>query len=219
MPKLKKINLLNETILVNKIELSKAFSSNKQFGITINGNIKYLPFESHDIFIYQGQILPKTDTDSSIAKATNKHNLLGSNYQVLEKNDSILIKAGNAWQDIINYNVPHCDYNDTSGNEVTEFSDKNMEDMAWMLIDFDVTYKEIFEFLEKNVDITLLCIEDEEAYQFSGIGYFDNIATARKTFFNYSQSIIKDKLANDADYTYEYLDEDQIEAVEYFQAR
>lgn len=213
MPKLKKINLLNEVIIVDNKELSEAFSSNNEFGICLDGSIKYFPFQTQDIFIYQRKPSPKSAVDLS------KQDLLGSNYQVIQEAQRILIKAGDAWQDIINYNVSNCDYNNISGKEVTEFKNEEIEDMSWMIIDFDVTYMEMFIFLEENVEITLLCVEKDEPYQFSYMGYFADLDATRKVFYNFCQDAIKDKLANDADYTYDYLDEDQREAVSYFKAK
>ena len=213
MPNLKKINLLKELIIVDNNELSQALTSNKKFGIVVDGSIKYSPFETKDIFIYQGKFSP------ALVRVQNKQELLGPNYQIEQEKESILIKANNAWQDIINYNLPNCDYANTSDSGVNEFGDEKMEDMSWMIIDFDVTYKEMITFLEKNVEITLLCMQGDEPSQFSSIGYFDNISAAQNTFYDFCQSVIVDKLANDADYTYDYLDEDQIEAVEYFKAK
>ncbi|HIC42753.1 MAG TPA: hypothetical protein EYO73_00195 [Sulfurimonas sp.] len=91
--------------------------------------------------------------------------------------------------------------------------------MAWMLIDFDVTYKEIMDFLEESVPMTLLCIEVDEPYYFSAIGYFHDIKMTQKIFYSYAQNTIKTKLLNDPDFTYDYLDEDQVEAVDYFKAK
>ncbi|PHR56673.1 MAG: hypothetical protein COA44_07425 [Arcobacter sp.] len=199
-----KINLLKETIPVNSKQLSQAFISQKAFGISINGSIKYPPFQSQDIFIYQ-------------SSAQNKQDFLGSNYALVEEKDHFLIKAEDAWPDILTYNLDHCDYNNTTSlKEVTEFRDEKMEDMAWMIIDFDVSYKEIFAFLEEHTKITLLCKQKNEPYEFSYMAFFDDILETQKIFYEFCQGIIKGKLSNDPDYTYDYLDEDQIEAVEYF---
>ena len=211
-----KINLYKEIIITSNLELSQALSSNKEFGITLKGEIKYSPFERSDTFIYQGKNVLEPASALSIPKPQSKQNCLGKNYQIVEDDDRILIKAANAWQDVINYNVRNCDYDDTTGDGVAEFGDKEIEDMGWKITDFNVRYRALVEMLEENTDITLLCIENEEPYQFSGMGYFNDVEHARKVMFDHCQSIIKEKISNDPDFAKDELDDDQIEAAEYF---
>jgi len=215
---MKKINLFREIIIASNRELSQALGSNKEFGITIKGEIKYAPFVPSDIFIYQGKITPQPASALSIPKPRSKQDLLGKNYQVVEDDERILIKAANAWQDIINYNVRNCDYDDTSGDGIAQFGDDEMEEMGWKITDFDITYRELVEVLEEKADITLVCIEHEEPYQFSGMGYFNDIELARKVLFDFCQAAIKEKISNDPDYAKDSLDDDQLETAEYFKA-
>jgi len=207
---MKIINLLNELIIVSNNELTQALSSNKEFGITIKGEIKYAPFDPVDIFIYQGKTTLPTQAILDIQE------LLGSDYEVYKEDDRTLIKAGNAWPNIIDYNVHNCHYDNTTGDGVTQFADEEIEDMGWMIIDFDVSYAELLEMLEEKADITLVCVEPEEPHQFCGMGYFDDLEGTRKILFDFCQTIIKEKISNDADYALELLDEDQCEAIEFF---
>lgn len=209
---MKKINLFNEIIVTSNIELAQALSSNKEFGITLKGEVKYAPFDPLDIFIYQAKTSPATALNTH----TSKQELLGTDYTVVEDDDRILIKAGNAWQAVINYNVKNCHYDDTSGDGVDQFGDEEIEDMGWMIIDFDVSYKELVQMLEEKADITLIGIQSEEPYQFSGMGYFNDIETTRKILFDFCYNTIKDKIDNDTDYALDLLDEDQREAAEFF---
>lgn len=213
---MKKINLYKEIIIASNPELSQALSSNKEFGITIKGEIKYAPFEHSDIFIYQGKITPQPASALSIPKPQSKQDLLGKDYQVVEDDDRVLIKAANAWQEIINYNVRNCSYDDTTGDGVAEFGDKEIEDMGWMITDFNVSYRELVEMFEEKTDITLVCIEHEEPYQFSGMGYFNDLEDARKVMFDHCQAIIQEKMNNDPDFAKDELDDDQLEAAEFF---
>lgn len=217
MSSIKKINLVTQDICVNTQALSQAFSSNKAFGIVLDGNIKYTPFNNQDIFIYQREISSASCQKNS-TQQTNQE-LLGIQYQLKEEGDNTFIQAKSAWQDIITYNLSHCAYDVTTNKEVSEFKHETIEDMSWMLIDFDITYKEMIEFLESNTEITLVYIENTDGSEFSGMAYFDNIKTTQKVFYTFCQNVIKDKLANDADFTYDYLDEDQREAVKYFHAK
>lgn len=143
---------------------------------------------------------------------------MGSNYQTVEDDDRILIKAENAWQDIINYNVRNCHYNDTSGDGVAQFGDTEIEDMGWKVTDFDISYRELVEVLESKADITLVCIEHEEPYQCSGMGYLNDIEGTRKIFFDFCQDLIIEKISNNKGYALDELDDDQREAAEFFKA-
>jgi hypothetical protein len=201
---MKKINLFNEIIIASDMELSQALSSNKTFGITLKGEIKYAPFEPSDIFIYQGKVTPQPASALSLPK-------------VQSNDDRVLIKAGGAWQDIINYNVRNCFYDDTTGDGVAQFGDEEIEEMGWKVTDFDLSYREIVEHLEEKADITLVCIESlEPSYQFSGMGYLNDAALAKKVMFEYCQQNIKEKIFNNPDYATEMLDDDQIETAEFF---
>lgn len=209
---MKKINLLNETIVISNSELTPALNSNKEFGFTITGEIKFAPFDPVDIFIYQGKPAQAATPDLNISI----RELLGTNYKIIEEDTHISLKAADAWQDIISYNIGHCDYSYTSEESVTQFADEEIEDMGWMIIDFDVSYKELIEMLEERADITLICVESQDPYRFSCMGYFNNIEETRKVLFDFCHNIIKDKIANDADYALDLLDEDQREAAEFF---
>jgi len=82
---MKKINLINEIIIVSNTELSQALSSNKEFGITILGEIKHPPFERSHIFIYQSK--DTAPTALNIPKHKSKQELLGANYQIVEDDE------------------------------------------------------------------------------------------------------------------------------------
>ena len=77
-------------------------------------------------------------------------------------------------------------------------------------------YRELVEVLEEKCEGTILCIEQEEPYQFSGLGFIADDAEAQKTLFEYCQAIVKEKLDNDDDFNRDDLDDDQEEAAEFF---
>ena len=208
---MKKINLLNELIILSNNEFTQALSSDKEFGITIKGDIKYAPFNPADIFIYQGK-----NSSPLLTSNLSGQELLGTGYEVIKDGERILIKAANALQDIINYNVAHFHYDNTTADSVIQFSDEEIEDMGWMIIDFDVSYAELLQMLEEKADTTLVCVECEDPYRLSGMGYFNDIEGTRKILFDFCQDIIKEKISNNPDYALELLDEDQRETVEFF---
>ena len=63
---------------------------------------------------------------------------------------------------------------------------------------------------------TLLCIEQEDPYQFSGMGFIDSLECARKAAFIYCQKHVKNQIENHPDFTIDLLTDDEKEAAEYF---
>ncbi len=203
---MKKFNLFKEIIIVQKPALLQALNSSKVFGVTIQGEVKHEPFGDKDIFIYQG----KAEITDDFTK------VLGKNYQLVEDEERVLIKAFSNWQELIGVNTPRATYDDTTADGVGEFSNKGLENVGWQVTEFNVRYRELVEVLEEKCEGTILCIEQEEPYQFSGLGFLANDEEATKTLYDYCQNVVKEKLANDDDFDREDLDEDQEEAAEFF---
>ena len=203
---MKKFNLFNEIIIANKPTLLKAINSSKIFGIDINGEVKYEPFSNSDILIYKG----KPEIVESFEK------VLGKNYQIVEDNDRVLIKAFSNWQAIIDINTPRASYDDTTADGVAEFSNKSLEDIGWHATEFNINYRELVEALEEKCSGTVICIEQEEPYQFSGLGFIDDYDSAISIMFDYCQAKIKDMLDNNPDFKRDSLNEDEEEAAEFF---
>ena len=203
---MKKFNLFNEIIITKKPSLLQAINSGKLFGINIGGDIVHEPFNDNEIFIYQGK--PEIIEDFT--------KVLGKNYQLVEDNDRILIKAFSNWQELITINTPRATYDDTTADGVAEFSNKKLEDIGWQITEFDVRYRELVEVLEEKCEGVILCIEQEEPYQFSGLAFLSDNPHAEKVLFEYCQSIVKDKLDNDEDFDKDDLDDDQEEAAKFF---
>jgi hypothetical protein len=132
----------------------------------------------------------------------------------VEDDDRLLIKAFGAWQNIIGYNHKRAMYDDTSGDGIAEFADKTLEEIGWHATEFNIRYREIVEQFEEQCDGILICIEKEEPYQFSGLGFVFDIEHTRKIAFEYCAKAIKDKLENDEDYA--TLTDDEEDAKNYF---
>jgi hypothetical protein len=204
---MKKFNLKNEIIVVQKSKLLEAIDSAKPFAITIEGEIIYEPFVSDKIYIYQGSM-------KSSAKPLQE--LFTNAYRVVEDDERVLIKAANAWGDIIKYNKLNCDYDDTSSDGIGDFSDSKLEDMGWNATEFDIKYRELSELLERECDGVLLCVEIEEPYQFSGLGFIYDRECAYKKVFQYCKEKIAYAIENDPDFNIESLTDDEREAAEFF---
>ena len=205
---MKKFNLFTEIITANTKELQAAVDSGEKFAININGEISKEPYQDGEILIYSGT----PDKDAELEKA------FGSKYQVVLSDDRVLIKAFSNWQEIIAICTPLATYDDTTADGVAEFSNKDLEDIGWHATEFNVRYRELVELLEEKADGIILCIEQEEPYQFSGFGFISDYAQAKEIMYKYCQDIVKDKLANDEDFVEANLEEDEALAASFFKA-
>ena len=216
---MKKFNLFNEIITVNKQELLGAINSQKDFGITIKGEIVYAPFKNKEILIYQGKHTPKQGSALMPQQSPTLASLLGNNYQIVEDNDRVLIKAFSNWQELIGVNKVRASYDDTTGDGVDKFSYVPLEDIGWHATEFEINYRELVEYLEEQCEGVLLCIEREEpSYQFSGLGFFSNEQDAYEQAYSYCQGKIKKLIAEDPLFAKDTLSDDELEAAEYFKA-
>ncbi len=212
---MKTFNLFNEIIVTERAAFLSAINSNKEFAITYSGDIIYEAFEAHPI-IYRGKIAPLSTSALAPQKPRSLNELLGSNYKLVEDNERVLIKAAGAWQEIINLNVRHCDYDDTTADGIAEFSDSKLEDMGWQATEFDVLYRDIVDVIEAKCDGIILCIEQDEPYQFSGMGFIFDKDCAHQSVHTFCKEIITQKIENDADFAKENLTDDEEEAAVFF---
>jgi len=203
---MKKFNLFNEIITVKASELKNIIASGNEFGINIYGEIIKPPYTSKDILIFAGV------ADKNI----KLEDTLGSKYQIVVAEERILIKAFGNWQEIIAFNTPLATYDDTTADGVGEFAIKSLENIGWQATEFNFSYRELVEVLEEKVEGITLCIEQEDPYQFSGLGFLDDDTQAKDILFSYCQNEIKKIMSEDLLYAKEKLSDDEQEAAEYF---
>lgn len=216
---MKKFNLFKEIIILNKQELLHAINSQKEFAITTQGEIVFTPLADKEAVIYVGKHTPKPANSLTLQQPTTLAEIMGKNYQVVEDEDRVLIKAFSNWQELIAANVSRASYDDTTGDGVGEFANKELEEIGWHATEFDITYRELVELIEEKCDGILLCIEQEEPhYQFSGLGFIADDEQARKVMFAYCQERVKKIIAEDPLYAVENLTDDEREAAQFFKA-
>ncbi len=210
---MKKINLLKDIVIVEKNELLNAINSQKPFGITVDGRITYTPNE--EIVIYKGQHTPSVSALTP-PKPITVEKLLGENYKVVETEDKVAIKASMAWQEIIKLNYENSSYDDTTNDGVHEFSDKKLEEIGWHADEFEIKYRELIDIIEEKCEGTLLCVEQEEPYRFSGLGFIADNEHAYEVLYEHCQKRIKQIIETDPLYAPENLSDDEEEAARYF---
>ncbi len=213
---MKKFNLQKEIIIVNRNALLHAINTARRFGITIEGTIVFGPFSDEHIYIYQGLITPNATSALGMPKPQSIETLLGNGYRIVEDDDRILIRANLAWQEVLAMNLPHSDYDDSSADGIGNFSDNTLETIGWHATEFDITYREMAEYLETTCEGTLLCIEIEEPYQFSGLGFISDQTCAHDKLFEYCRERALTQMHNDPDFAIESLDSDEREAATFF---
>lgn len=214
---MKKFNLFKEIIVVSKKELLGAMNSAKRFGINISGQIIYEPFDSKEIIIFAGIHMPKPLSPLVPQKAPSFEDVFGKNYQIVEDDDRVLIKAFSNWQEIIKLNIERASYDDTTGDGVSEFTEEELEDIGWHATEFDINYRTLVEIIEEKCEGTLLCIEQQEPYQFSGLGFIADNSHAKEVIFEYCQKEIRRKIAEESHFHPDKFDDDAQEAAEFFE--
>ncbi len=215
---MKKFNLVKEIIVIDRSALLTAINTNQEFAINYKGEVVMPPYAEKEICVFKGKAEAPKASALSMPKPQTVAQILGKNYKVVEDEDRILIKAAGNWQALIAINLPSAEYDDTTSDGVAEFGDKEMEEMGWMATDFDIDYRDMVEELESKVDGVVFCIEQEEPYQFSGMGVIFDIQEARDVLFAYCQNIVKEKLANDPLFQPDKLTDDEKEAAKFFKA-
>lgn len=213
---MKKFNLFNEIITVNKQDLLHAINKNEVFGINIAGEILTNDTNNKEIYIYKDKVEIVTTTGLTAQKPQTLQDMFGKNYQVVEDGEKVLIKAFSNWQGLIAINTPNASYDDTTADGVAEFGNKDLEDLGWNATDFNIDYRNLVEVLEEKCEGTILCIEQEEPYQFSGLGFIADDKEAYKTLFEYSQERIQKLMLEDSDFAKDNLDDDELTALEFF---
>ncbi|MGZ5208510.1 MAG: hypothetical protein ACXWB0_05770 [Sulfuricurvum sp.] len=211
---MKKFNLFKEIIVVQRNDLLRALNSHKKFAITYKGEIVFEPFPLTLISIYEGSIAHTSPLTTNLARPLTE--ILGRDYRIVEDDERVLIKASGAWQNIIGFNRLRALYDDTSGDGIAEFSDKELETIGWYATEFNIQYRDLVDLFEAQSKGIVLCIEQEEPYQFSGMGFVFDMETTQKLAFDYCASVIKDKIADDKDFA--TLSDDEEEAAEFFKA-
>lgn len=214
---MKKFNLFKEIITVKKSALLQAFNSSKEFAITTKGEILYAPFDKKDPFIFQVKHTPKPSSALAPSAPTTLHSLLGESYQVVEDDDRVLIKAFSNWQEIIRLNIDRASYDDTTADGVAEFSNPALEDIGWNATEFEISYRELIGVIEEQCEGTLLCIEQEDPYRFSGLGFIADDKEAYNTLFTYCQAKITELIETQTHFAKEKLNGDELDAAEFFE--
>jgi len=208
-------NLLNYQVEVEKTAFLNAINAQKPIAITLEGEIiegeqNSLPAQP---YIFVGK--PKSLVGSTVIKPTPLAKILGDDYEVKDNGNKISIYAGKAWQEVLKANEPFYLYHDGTSDGITEFSDKELDDLIWYSCEFSINYREVAEFLEQNIEGTVICVESEKPYHFNGCAYVDNIEEARKKAFEFIKDTLQKRI-EDKKIDLNNLEDEEEEALKFF---
>jgi len=214
---MKKFNLFKEIITANRQDVLNAINSKKTFGINIQGDVVYEPYAPKEILIFEGKYTPKQISALTPPQALKLDDFFGKNYQVVEDDERVLIKAFSNWQELIGLNTSRCSYDDTTADGVAEFSDKDLEEIGWQATEFNIKYRDLVEEIESKCDGYIFCIEQEEPqYQFSGLGFIADDKQAYQVMFAFAKAHVQKMIETHEDFKRELLTEDEEEAAKFF---
>jgi len=214
---MKKFNLFKEIITADRKAVLQAINSGKTFGINIKGEVVYAPYAPKEILIFSGKHTPKPVSALTPPTPISIEDILGKNYQIVEDDERLLIKAFSNWQELIGVNMPRCSYDDTTADGVAEFSNKDLEEIGWQATEFNINYRNIVEEIEEKCEGVTLCIEQEEpSYQFSGLGFIFDDEEAKKVVFEFAKKHVAHMIETHEDFKKELLTDDEKAAAKFF---
>ncbi len=214
---MKKFNLFKEIITAKKPEVIQAINSGKTFAINYKGEIKNPPYADKEILIFEGKHTSKPVSALIPPTPIKIADVFGKNYQIVEDDERVLIKAFSNWQELIGLNTPRSSYDDTTADGVAEFSNKELENIGWLATEFNINYRNIVEELEAKCEGITLCIEQEEPqYQFSGLGFIFDDEEAQKVIFEFAKKHVAHMIETHEDFKKDLLTDDEKEAAQFF---
>ncbi len=212
---MKKFNVANERITVEKKSLMQAINNGKTFGITHLGEVVYPPYNKSDIFIFKGSMDIHAPS-FAIAKEKGISTIFGTFYKIVESSDTVTIDASLAWGEIVGFNLENASYDDTTSDGIMDLGDSELEDMSWHGDEFNIKNRDISDIIEKECEGTLFCLHKEEPFIFSSLIFIDDMVSAREVTRKHLTTIIEDKIQNDPDFKREGLTNDEEEAALFF---
>lgn len=102
-------------------------------------------------------------------------------------------------------------YFDHQTDGVELFEDKELENIGWLSIVCDISYREISDFIEANCNGTLVYYDNE--IQFNGFVIVDDINDVREKVKDFISNKIKEKIEEDL---IDIDDDEVLESLEFF---
>ncbi len=211
---MKKINIKNLKIEINLTSLLSAIESQKCFDIDVDGKIyinKSIPKNKVIIFSSKEQKI-----SDSIDIQTKAKNLFGSDYKPQIVGSICIITPLSSWMKVLDLNKQTMLYFDHQTDGVEYFEFPEIEDIGWNAVAFDITYRQLCTFIEKNCEGTFLFYDNE--VHFNGFVVVDDLDKVKEILMKYICQFINEKIKN-KEIDLSEIDDEQSEALEFFKVK
>jgi hypothetical protein len=208
-PMFKRLNLLTDSVRVSNAEFSKASANGREFGIDMHGKVVTNPENSDSILVFKG----------AVSQMKQGESLLGKGYKTAVNFVNIEVKFTNAWDNVFEWNKAKSLYEDSSADGIDSFQDREIENIGWNSIEFDVTHRDIAEHLENVCEGEIVYIEQDNPYMFSGVAFMgeSELPLARERAKAFAKEKIVEKINEDIEEFRKYgFSDEQEEALEFF---
>lgn len=206
---MKQIHIKEIKTQININEILNAVSLNKKIEIDIDGKV-YIDEEADlkKVIIFK---LENFEEYSSMLDIKVLVKNIFNDYKPLLSGNNCTLNLLPAWQKIIFLNQNRMLYFDHQTDGVELFEDKELENIGWLSIVCDVSYREISDFIEANCNGTLVYYDNE--IQFNGFVIVDDINDVRKKVKDFISNRIKEKIEEDL---IDIDDDEVLESLEFF---
>ncbi len=206
---MKQVDIQDLNIEIDITKILNAVSLKKELIIDVDG-IVYIDEENDS----SKPIVFKLSSQKSVNNLLDPKALVKNilkDYKPTINGTSCNIKPIMAWQEIIFLNQENMLYFDHQTDGVELFENKEIEEMGWHSIPFDISYRQITEFIEENCNGTLVFYDNQ--IQFNGFVFVDDIEDVKNKVKNFIVKKIKEQINENL---IDLEDEDILESLEYF---
>ncbi|MCP4970483.1 MAG: hypothetical protein GY932_07820 [Arcobacter sp.] len=206
---MKQVDIKDLNIEIDITKILNAVSLKKDLVIDIDG-IVYIDEKRNT----SKPIIFKLDLQKNINNLLDPNSLIKNilkDYKPTINGTYCNIKPIMAWQEIIFLNQENMLYFDHHTDGVELFENKELEEMGWHSIPFDISYRQITEFIEENCNGTLVFYDNQ--IQFNGFVFVDDIEDVKNKVKNFIVKKIKEQINENL---IDLEDEDILESLEYF---
>jgi hypothetical protein len=197
-------------IEIDITKILNAVSSKKEFEIDIDGNV-YIN-EKCDQRMPLFFQLNSFENVSSLLDANALIKNIFKDYKPTINGTLCNLKPLMNWQEVISLNQENMLYFDHHNDGIELFENKELEDIGWNSVPFDIKYREIAEFIETNCEGTFVFYDND--IQFNGFVIVNDIEKVITGVKEFVIKTINEKIKNDL---VDLEDEDVIESLEYFE--
>lgn len=208
---MKDINIKDLKIEIELSGLISAIDSNNSFDIDVHGTVyENNTIPQNEVVIFSST---KGQTSKMLDMKTKVKNLFGKDYKPQIVGSKCILTPLPSWMHILDLNKNTMLYFDHQTDGVEYFEHKDIEDIGWNAVPFDIKYREICTFIEKNCEGTFLFYDNE--VHFNGFVVVNDVDAVKEQLAKFVSDLIHEKIKSD-ELDAENMDEDQADSLEFF---